>query len=277
MTGELETWGDPVPSADGFTEAIELMAPYSISDARAGAYRYLRLAVSEQRAPRFGVFATAIGTVGGSLTLTLPMAGEPATGFDWYRSEVMIGQTTVPQFVIPDFSVNSAGLYRVVARNAYGSTTSQPFLVRATGWTYEKWLTSMVGQTITPQTPGYGYTESKAGDGVSNLIKYAIGKPPQQPGGTHMPNGVLLDTPQGRRHGIQVTGLDALDVSVWIEGSPDLKTWTDVTYQLSFWDYTQSPDGLTGNLTFLSPYPITDTQAGAYRYLRLAVTPLNAP
>jgi hypothetical protein len=273
VSSQLEVWGTAIPSANGLSQTIELVAPYPITDPRAEAFRYLRLAVTERRSPRFGALSPARGTVGGSLMLTVPMVGEPATLFEWYRGDVKVGQTTAPQFEISTLSANTAGTYRVVARNAYGSTTSGFFVVQAGGWTYDAWLTTMVGGGVTPTTTGYGRNSSLLVDGYSNVFKYVFGATPSEPIQPMLPRAKMLSSGGTPYLGIEFDRLlTPSDISMRIEASGDLLAWRNVTDEMvSGGAAVPSADGLSERVSFRSPVAIGASGSADFRYLRVAV------
>ncbi|MFD0893871.1 DNRLRE domain-containing protein [Luteolibacter ambystomatis] len=108
-----------------------------------------------------------------------------------------------------------------------------------------------------------------AGDGVSNLLKYATGTEPSQPAFTRLPRPVSIS----RKPGIRFQrNLLATDVGYEVHASGDLIQWLVVasrTAGASIWalNGAQVTDDGTGQVT------ITETASpGSQRFLRLKVT-----
>ena len=218
-------------------------------------------------------------TSGVSPEISITNAGGPGASYDWYRNGSKISTTSAPSLAVSGFSPRDAGGYRVIVREANGSVSIVELMVKLNGLTYQTWLEFKEGAGASPTDPRMGRTDSALGDGVPNILKYAMGKGPQESAHEVHPKPAFIDTPQGRRFGIRLTRiLDPADVSIAIQGSSDLKTWKNVTGELETWEnVVPSANGLTENIELLSPYPVMDARSSAHRYLRVAVTSLNAP
>jgi hypothetical protein len=277
-TPSMQMHGSPVANVDGIREFVTFRCPLPVSDTRATGLRFLRLALVDSRVPVISTVNPVVGTMGGAITLSIATTGDPAISYDWYRDWTWVGKTTVPLFQIPSLSTSSIGTYRVVAHNAYGSTTSNPFLVQASGWTYESWLTAMVGNGKTSTSPGYARSESLLGDGHQNLTKYAFGATPSESLQPRLPRAKMLSNAGTMFLGIEFERLlTPLDVEMRIEASGDLVSWRDVTASMIPANTpVASSDGLSERVTFQCPVSLTQTESQNWRYLRVAITDLSS-
>jgi hypothetical protein len=271
--------GSPLASVDGIRETVTFRSPLPMSDSKAFGLRFVRLALVDSRVPVVGTVNPVVGTMGGAVTLNVATTGDPSTSYDWYRDWTLVGKTTVPQFQIPSLSTSAIGTYRVVAHNAYGSATSNPFLVQAGGWTYDSWLTAMVGNGKTPSSPGYGRDESLLGDGHQNLTKYAFGTTPSGSPQSKLPRAKILSNSGNMFLGIEFERLlTPSDVGMRIEASGDLVSWRDVTASMVPANApVASSDGLSERVTFQCPVSLAQAESKDWRYLRVVVTDLNSP
>jgi TM2 domain-containing membrane protein YozV len=278
-TPSMQMHGSPVANLDGIREVVAFRCPLPMSDSRASGLRFLRLAIVDSRVPVVGKVNSVVGTMGGAVTLNIATSGDPSTSYDWYRDWTLVGKTTAPQFQIPSLSTSSIGTYRVVAHNAYGSATSNPFLVQAGGWTYDSWLTAMVGNGKTPTSPGYGRSESLLGDGSSNILKYAFGTAPMKQVQSMLPLAKLLSSGGLTHLGIEFNRLlTPSDVAMRIEASGNLASWRDVTsVMVPIGSPVPSADGLSEKITFRCPVSMTQVESQNWRYLRVAVTVISSP
>ncbi len=276
-TPSMVSHGSPEVSSDGIREAVTFCCPLPISHDNAAGLRFLRLALSDSRSPVFGAVNSVLGSIGAAVTLNVTTSGDPATGYDWYQGWNLVGQTNVPQFQISSLSPANAGTYRVVARNAYGSTTSAAFVVQVGGWTYGNWLTAMVGNGKTPSSPGYGRNQSLLNDGSSNILKYAFGTTPLKQVQSMLPQAKILSSGGQTHLGIEfIRLLTPSDVAMRIEASGNLVSWRDVTAEMvSASAAVPAADGLSERVIFRCPVALSQPEASAWRYLRVAVRDLN--
>lgn len=64
------------------------------------------------------------GELGESVTLAAGVSGTGPMGFRWYRDEVFVAETSVPEFELQNLAGTDSGAYRVEANNIFGSAQS---------------------------------------------------------------------------------------------------------------------------------------------------------
>lgn len=108
-----------------------------------------------------------------------------------------------------------------------------------------------------------GFTDDPAGDGVANILKYALNLHPLQAARDELPRPELILHEGERRLGLTISrNPDAVGVEYVVEASGDLGDWSAATVQT----IEESATSLT----------VVDTASGgkARRFLRLAIPPL---
>jgi YD repeat-containing protein len=205
--------------------------------------------------------------------ISISSLGTTGATYEWYRHGEKISTTNDPRLAFPGFSPSDAGAYRVIIRDASGAVSVVDLAVQITGLTYEAWLRDRLGDAADPQDPGLGRSESPLADGVTNLFKYGVGGAPYENASDRMPQASLVEFGGKRYSALTVTRIfDPGDVHIRIEGSEDLVFWTDVSADLIPMGSPQySADGFTEQVTFRCPYPLEDSRAQEFRFLRMVV------
>lgn len=133
-------------------------------------------------------------TEGQSLSLSVSATGSPAPTFQWFKGASAISGATSSTYSIPAVALGDAGTYTCVATNSVSSVTSAAavVVVNSAMTPYQAWAT---GFGLDPLGNG-AETANPSGDGVANLLKFALGGSPLVAGSTNTgtlsrPGGVL--------------------------------------------------------------------------------------
>jgi hypothetical protein len=181
----------------------------------------------------------ASGAVSGSVTLsvtgtgtTLRIVRQPAHG------TVALSGRTVTYF--PDAGFNGPDFFTFAGRDSGNYVDS-----------------SNLG--VVSVTVG-GNAQSSAGDGIPSLVKYALGLSPDAPA-TNSAGAPVFETVSGKTYLELALNrmLAPPDVTLSVEVSPDLVSWTPATV-------------VTNTTTLLKARDTVSTDAAKTRYIRLRVT-----
>ncbi len=224
----------PVSGEVGYTDDGSLLV-LSSSAARGGVVRHgmvrLRPDVPPAAPTILGQPQSAAVAFAASATLRVVAAGDGVLSYQWYRGER--GDTTAP------ISGATAATYATPPLMAWGrywvrvSLGGQAYvdsamaLVQVAGGTM-----TLADWTALPGTPAgrRGALDTPAGDGVSNLMKFALGVPPMDAVGGHFPTAVVR-TVAGQPQTLGVLfakNPGAQGIAMSLEVSPDLANWTVV-------------------------------------------------
>ena len=160
---------------------------------------------------------------GGSFTLDAAASGTPAPSFQWYRGVFAIPGATASTYTVAVATLDDAGDYTVVATNPAGTDTSEVAEVIVLT-PYQSWAAD---NGLDPATLG-APTADPAGDGVPNLLKFALGGDPGTPGSTPLP--VLVRDGAALVFGYDVKTAALADYLVVPEYSADLASWTPAVH-----------------------------------------------
>ena len=161
---------------------------------------------------------------GDNATLTAGFVGIPAPAYQWFHDGAAVNGATSATLTLSDVQAADVGGYTVIATNLAGSVTSAAALL-AIRTNYAAWQTAH----FTAQEIAAGLAADNAdfnGDGVPNLLEYALGRDPRTglggslPVGTRSTNGAL--SLSFRRDAGE------LDLDYVVEASADLSAWTPV-------------------------------------------------
>lgn len=218
--------GAPLYAADG-----RILVP-GLNGARTGTRQYGLVLLRQE-----GVAAPVIVrqpswqtiNLGAAATLGVAAVGEGALTYQWYRGEsgdvsLPIGDATTAVYQTP--ALSAWGRYWVRVANSAGEVDSATVLVRVLGGTMTLPDWTLWGAVPRDQR---GALDAPAGDGVSNLLKFALGVPPLDSAAAYLPTGgtyaeagqplalALLFTKNPGAQGIRYA----------MEVSADLITWTE--------------------------------------------------
>jgi hypothetical protein len=129
--------------------------------------------------------------------------------------------------------------------------------------TYGTWRAVQLYEGSDPGGPG----EAPNGDGITNLLRYAFGLDPSEPGGTHTTTALDQEDFLVIRF---PADLSLTDVAYRVEASPNLTSWTETLYDSST---DPQPQRLNGLLEVRDLLPIHATDRT--RFLRVRVTWTN--
>jgi pectate lyase len=127
---------------------------------------------------------TAPVAPGNSVTFIVVAGGSAPFSYRWYfNTNSPLANATNAAFALSNAQATNAGTYSVVVSNSAGSVTSQPATLTvsntATGFTLWQSQQFTPQQLADPSISGPNATP--AGDGVANLVKYALGLSPFVP------------------------------------------------------------------------------------------------
>jgi len=165
-------------------------------------------------------------TVGDAVTLSVAATGTPAPTYQWRKNGLPIaGNATATTAALSFASVGTAdaGSYDVVVTNSAGSATSTAATLTVLTL-QEQWRAAYFGTTL---NSGLAADSADAdGDGLANVLEYALGNNPTSPRSVALPNGTV----ENGQFVFRFThALAASDVSVVVQQSTDLVTWSTLS------------------------------------------------
>ena len=162
---------------------------------------------------------------GATLTLTAAASGSPTPTYQWYRNEEPISGATSATYTVLEASSANAGSYKVVATNAVGSATSNAVVVTvgSAATPYETWSSA---QGLTGANNGA--TQDPDGDGVVNLLEFALGGNPLS--ATSAPLPVVARSGANLTFTYDVETAAAGEFAITAQSSADLATWSAVVH-----------------------------------------------
>ncbi len=170
-------------------------------------------------------------TEGSSFTFTVAATGAPAPVYQWYHNGTAVGGASNAMLTLSALAPTDSGNYAVTATNAAGGVTSSTVTLLVLT-TYGQWQTDhFTAQEIAAGSAGDSVSFS--GDGISNLLKYALDLDPRHPldgalpvvGSRSAANG-LLEFAFNRDTG-------ETDINYLVEASSDLLAWTTVAQSVA--------------------------------------------
>ncbi len=166
--------------------------------------------------------------LGGSASFTVAVSGSLPFAYQWNKDGAIIPGANGPTLALSNVQLSAAGAYHVVVSNEAGSVESAPALLRVTQ-SFANWI------------EGFGLGEGEvgpsaapAGDGVSNLIAYALGLDPRVDKTLDLPQPKLVNSDGDASDGHEPSYLSldvgriplATGIRLSLEVSPDLQTWS---------------------------------------------------
>lgn len=185
---------------------------------------------------------------GGTVTFTVAASGPGTLRYQWRKGTAPIAGATTASLQLTSLQPGDAGLYNVVVSNAGGSVTSaDALLVVATGFT--AWRnTNFTGEELANPAIS-GPNAVLTSDGLSNLMKYALGFAPKE---TAVALPSVITTGEDWIYTYRRPA-DRSDVTYVVERSTDLAVWntSGVTHEL-----VSSSDGVeTWRATVAKSFP----------------------
>lgn len=208
-------------------------------------------------------------TAGQSATFSVVAAGTPAPGYQWQKNGTDIPGATSSSYTTPATAAADDGaLFRVVVSNAAGSVTSSAATLTVAN-SYSAWKSRSFTSAQQADGAVSGPAANPAGDGLSNLLKYACGL---DPGSNQSALAPRVDTRS-------VAGSDYLHITFRRQkNAPDLTCTVQVSNDLATWysgpsfttQVSQSDNG-DGTLT-LTVRDLSPSSSHPKRFLRLVVS-----
>lgn len=162
---------------------------------------------------------------GANVTFTAAASGTPAPTFQWFKGVDAISGATSATYSLTSVSAGDAASYTVVATNAVGSATSSAaVLTVASASPYDTWAASY---GLDPAGNG-APTANPSGDGVVNLVKFALGGSPNLAGSTTLPTATASGGTLTFTYNLKVAA--TAQYSVFAQSSTDLSSWSQVIH-----------------------------------------------
>ncbi len=212
-------------------------------------------------------------------TVVTATAGLPFT----YQIAAANGPTSYSATGLPGgFSVNASGgiisgtwtatgtdTVTISAANASG--TGSASLTVFVDTPYQAWLNQMFPAASLVFPAASVDTATPAGDGIPNLMKYALNLNPFVNGLSGLPVGSLITTGSGNYLTLTYTQvISATDITYTVQVSNDLQTWNSGPAYTTQISATNNPDGVTQSVTVQD---LTPTGGGnPPQFMRLQVT-----
>lgn len=166
--------------------------------------------------------ASAVGA-GGSVTLSAAPAGFVPVSYAWRFRNAPISGATSSSLTVNNVQAAQAGDYTVVLGLSDGRfVVSRPFTLSLLP-PLEAWRQTYFGTTAS--TGNAADLADPDGDGVANILEYALGTNPTTPASAAAPVGEL----SGGNYVVRYTRpTSTTDVTYTVQQSTDLLTWTNV-------------------------------------------------
>ena len=136
---------------------------------------------------------------------------------------------------------------------------------------YAAWQSEMFSSSQLANPAISGETATPAGDGISNLMKYALDLDPwtNETGG--LPVASIITTGSGNYLALTYTQvISAVDITYTAQVSTDLQSWYSGTAYTTLPTATANPDGITESVTVQAVSPVSSNTPK--QYIRLQVT-----
>jgi subtilase family serine protease len=170
-------------------------------------------------------------------------------------------------FISGAATTTGTGTVQINAANAGGTgAASIAFTVESP---YQAWQTSTFTSAQLADPTVSGDLATPAGDGIPNLLKYALNLSPWVDGVGGLPVGGVVVTVSGTYLTLTYTQvLSATDITYLPQVSADSQTWASGPSSVIITGTTANPGGTTQTVTAQSATPVT----GGAQFMRLEVT-----
>jgi hypothetical protein len=205
-------------------------------------------------------------TPGQTLTLTAAASGTPTPTLQWYKNDAPISGATSGTYSIESVVTSDSGAYKLVATNSLGSDTSDVVSVTVgSASAYQSWASA---QGLSSGVND-GATQDPDGDGVSNLLEFALGGNPLAANSAILP--VVARSGANLTLTFDIKTAAKTDYTIGAESTTDLATsWSAVTHGVGGATVVETTvDGSTDRIVVTVPAPA----AGAKTFLRVKVAP----
>ena len=250
--------------------AVELASAgtYSVEVANSHGWASASMVLSVVDAPRIVSQPQDVSIVAGeSASVTVIASGSSSPTYQWYRGERGDVSWPVDGASAPTLDLGGPtgwGRYWVRVTTNGISVDSRTALVRVAGGTM-----ILADWTLLPGTPAdqRGAGDAPAGDGVCNLLKFALGVAPMESAESRLPRAVIVAGTGADRHlAIEFTrNLGALSLGLELEVSSDLQNWMMVEAEL------ESVEAPVGGLQRVRLREVAPLDSAGRRFARLRV------
>lgn len=171
-------------------------------------------------------------------------------------------------------TLTSTGTTNVTISAANSAGPGTATLVIAALSPYAAWQSEYFSASNLANQTVSGDTADPAGDGIPNLMKYALNLNPYTDGVSGMPVESVVRTRSGYYLELTYTQvIAATDITYTVQVSGDLQTWSSGKGYTSQVSATNNPDGITQSVTVQSVTPLSGTNPTLF--IRLQVTKSN--
>ena len=201
------------------------------------------------------------------LTYTWQTTGNPPAPVSFSPNGANAAKRTAPSF-------SQTGTYNllVTAADPQNRTVTSSVTV-AVQTPYAAWQTGVFSSSERQDPAISGDLAAPAGDGIPNLLKYALHLNPHANGSAGLPVGTMV-TSAGTDHlALTYTQvLAATDITYTVQVSSDLQTWHSGPAYTTITDSTVSPGGLTKTVTAETRAPMAGNNPP--QFIRLKISKL---
>ena len=216
---------------------------------------------------------TAIGTEGGSFnyTITATTPGNAPLNFNATGFVPGLFVDSLTGLISGSPSVNGTFALGISASNIAGTGSATLMISLLPGNAYQAWQgqTFSQGQLINLAISGDLF--DPAGDGISNLMKYALHLNPFVNGVSGLPVKSIVNVSGSNYPALIYTQvISATDLTYTVEISTDLQTWNSGPSYTTTTNVTANPDGVTQSVTVRSLVPLSVTAPKQFIRLRVS-------